>query len=162
MVAVYREALDDCSAELASIRERVNKDQFDSMVKFLQRYAIIKACGTIERVIKSLIADYVEQHALPETQQYLETKVRESSTNPKTSLISALLGDFCSDWKSCFDDNISGHNQEKQSLNSLVQLRNDFAHGKSPNTSINTIIRYFDDAKNIVSIVDQILLTPRE
>ena len=34
---------------------------------------------------------------------------------------------------------MKAHNQEKQSLNSLVQLRNDFAHGKSPNTSINTI-----------------------
>lgn len=112
MEAVYKETLDDCSTELESIKSRVNKDQFDSMVKFLQRYAIIKACGTIETVVKSLIADHVEQHALPETQQYLETKVRDSSTNPKTS--------------------------------------------------INTIIRYFDDARSILVIVDQILSEARE
>lgn len=157
MEAIYTTILDDCKTELQTIKARIDKDQFDSMVKFLQRYAIVKACGTIETVVKSLISDYVEQGAKVETQHYIENKVRDSSTNPKTSLISSVLGDFSPDWKNQFEIEMKAHNQEKQSLNSLVQLRNDFAHGKSPNTSINTIINYYADARTIVSIVDQII-----
>ena len=69
-------------------------DQFDDIVKFLQRYAIIKACGTIEYVVKTMIADHVDAGASSELQNYISVKVRESSTNPTTGNISSLLGSF--------------------------------------------------------------------
>ena len=75
--------LDDCSDELERIKTRINKDQFDDMVKFLQLYANIKACGTIEYVVKNMIADHVDAGASSELQNYISVKVRESSTNPK-------------------------------------------------------------------------------
>ena len=70
------------------------------MVMFLQRYAIIKACGTIEFVTKNMIADYVDAGAIAEVQNYISVKVRDSSTNPSTGNISNLLGEFSSKvWK---------------------------------------------------------------
>lgn len=89
-------------------------DQFDDMVKFLQRYAIIKACGTIEYVVKTMIADHVDAGASSELQNYISVKVRESSTNPTTGNISSLLGEFSSTgWKKSFDNALS-HNEEKR------------------------------------------------
>ena len=45
---------------------------------------------------------------------------------------------------------------EKDKLNSLVQLRNDFAHGDSIAVSIDTVIKYFDSAINILNILDEV------
>ena len=147
--------LDDCSDELEKIKARINKDQFDDMVKVLQRYAIIKACGTIEYVVKTMIADHVDAGCGPELQNYISVNVRESSTNPTTGNISNLLGEFSSaGWKKSFDNALTSHNEEKASLNSLVQLRNDFAHGKSPTIGIIGIIKYFNHARTIVSLVE--------
>lgn len=152
--------LNDCSDELEKIKTRINKNQFDDMVRFLQRYAIIKACGTIEYVVKNMIADHVEAGSSPELQNYISVKVRDSSTNPTTGNISNLLGEFsATGWKRSFDNALSSHNQEKASLNSLVQLRNDFAHGQSPTIGILNIIRYFDHARTIVSLVETALNT---
>jgi hypothetical protein len=150
--------LDDCSDELEKIKTRINKDQFDDMVKFLQRYAIIKACGTIEYVVKNMIADHVDAESSSELQNYISVKVRESSTNPTTGNISNLLGEFSSTgWKKSFDNALTSHNEEKTSLNSLVQLRNDFAHGKSPTIGIISVIKYFNHARTIVSLVETAL-----
>ena len=150
--------LDDCADELAKIKQRIDKDKFDDMVMFLQRYAIIKACGTIEHVVKNLIADKVDAGTSQEIKKYIETNVRDSSTNPRTGNISALLGEFSSNqWKVDFDEQIKLHINEKGSLNALVQLRNDFAHGLSPNTTINAIIQYFAHSRVIVEIVDGII-----
>lgn len=150
--------LDDCAAELQKIKKRIDKDQFDDMVKFLQRYAIIKACGTIETVVKNMIADHVDAGTSQELQNYISGRVRESSTNPSTGNVSGLLGEFSpSAWKASFDEKVKQHANEKTSLNSLVQLRNDFAHGLSPNTTINTVIRYFDHARIILTLVDEAL-----
>lgn len=152
--------LDDCSDELEKIKNQINKDPFDEMVKFLQRYAIIKACGTIEYVVKSMVANHVDSETTPELQNYISIKVRDSSTNPSTGNISNLLGEFSSKhWKVIFDNEVSGHVEEKASLNSLVQLRNDFAHGKSPNTGILSIIKYYNHARTILSFVDTALNT---
>lgn len=125
---------------------------------FLQRYAIIKACGTVGSVVKNMIADHVDAGTIAEVQNYISTKVRENSTNSSTGNISSLLGEFSSrTWKANFDAKVAQHGAEKVSLNSLVQLRNDFAHGRSPNTTINTIIRYFDHARIIITLVEETL-----
>lgn len=153
-----KEKLNECAEELQKIKVRIDKNQFDDMVKYLQRYAIIKACGTVESVVKNMIADYVDADTNLEIQNYIAVKVRDSSTNPSTGNISHLLGEFSSlGWKVAFDEKIKNHQTEKVSLNSLVQLRNDFAHGNSPNATINTIICYFDDARLIISLVEEAL-----
>ena len=158
MTSELLDRLDDCSDELEKIKTRINKDQFDDMVKFLQRYAIIKACGTIEYVVKNMIADHVDVGSNSELQNYISVKVRESSTNPTTGNISNLLGEFSSTgWKRKFDTELVNHLEEKASLNSLVQLRNDFAHGKSPTIGILNIIKYYDHARSIVLLVEMVL-----
>lgn len=96
----YTQRLNECLDELKKIKARIDANCFDDMVAFLQRYAIIKSCGTIEYVVKNIISDFVEQGAKVEISAYITKNVRESSSNPKTGLISDLLGNFSSEiWK---------------------------------------------------------------
>jgi len=45
----------------------------------------------------------------------------------------------------------------KDKINSLIQLRNDFAHGDSINVSIDTVITYFDAAVEVLKILDAVV-----
>lgn len=155
----YTIQLDDCYLELVKIKTRINKNIFDEMVSYLQKYSIIKACGTIEQVFKNMLSDYLEQDANEEICVYIDKNIRESSANPKTGNISSILNDFSPKWKNEFDNYLKVENQKKQSLNSLVQLRNDFAHGRNPNSSISTIIDYYADARLIIEKVSDIIST---
>ena len=98
----YKRRLDDCKDELNELKTRINRDQLDSMVKFLQRYAIIKACGTIEATFKDIFADKIEQGVSTEVQKYLDANVRDSSTNPSTQKIEKILEQFSKEWKEKF------------------------------------------------------------
>lgn len=60
-----------------------------------------------------------------------------------------------SEWKTSFDQQVK-QSREKDKLNSLVQLRNDFAHGDSISVSIDTVINYFDSGVKILNILDSV------
>ena len=75
--------------------------------------------------------------------------------NPNTGNMSNMLQNISSEWKTLFDQQVK-QSGEKDKLNSLVQLRNDFAHGDSISVSIDTVIKYFDSAVKILNILDNV------
>ena len=86
---------------------------------------------------------------------YLEKAIIDSSCNPNTGNMSNMLQNISSEWKTLFDQQVK-QSGEKDKLNSLVQLRNDFAHGDSISVSIDTVIKYFDSAVKILNILDNV------
>ena len=53
----YERLLQDCAIELNSIQQWIVNHNLDSNVRFLTSYSVIKACGTIEIVLKQIIYD---------------------------------------------------------------------------------------------------------
>lgn len=150
----YNDMIKDTEAELNSIRQWINAgNQFDSKTRYLVSYSVIKASGTVEVIFKNIIYDYLIINANDKTKMYLEKMIVDSSCNPNTGNMSNMLQNISSVWKESFDHLVkeSGH---KDKLNSLVQLRNDFAHGESISASIDTIIKYFKSAVEILKILD--------
>ena len=82
----------------------------------------------------------------------------ESSCNPGPVNIGRILEQINGQLKRNFDDTLKG-TQQKGDLTSLVNLRNDFAHGRDVTASINTIVRYFDSGKWVLTVLDNILNT---
>ena len=85
-----------------------------------------------------------------------EKMILDSSCNPNTGNMSNMLQNISSQWKNIFDQRVKDSG-EKDKLNSLVQLRNDFAHGDSISVSIDTVINYFDSATNILHILCDVI-----
>lgn len=154
----YTEMLDDTERELKEIRKWINKDRnkFDSKTRYLISYSVIKASGTIEVVFKHLIFDYLVAGAKEETKTYLENMIVESSCNPNTGNMSNMLQSISAERRKEFDEQVkeSGY---KDKINSLIQLRNDFAHGDSINVSIDTVITYFKSAIEVLKILDLVV-----
>ena len=158
MRAEYIQMIDDARQEILNIRTWINQDknQLDSKSKYLIAYCVVRASGTIEVTYKNIIFDYLTTGAQSETVVYLEKMILESSSNPNTGNISNLLQSVSVPWKDLFDQGVKEDNI-KSDVNSLVQLRNDFAHGKNINISIDTVLRYFESATKMLYILDNIV-----
>lgn len=151
----YRQQLDDAMQELKSIREWINKDKnkFDIKTKYLVSYAVVKASGSIEVVFKKMVFDFLSFNVRSETSQYLEKMILDSSCNPNTG---NMLQNISTEKRNIFDQRVK-ESEKKDKLNSLVQLRNDFAHGDNINISIDTVVAYFDAGNSILGILDEVI-----
>jgi hypothetical protein len=130
-----------------------------SIISYLTKYAIIRACGTVERSFKSIIYDKASNSVCAEVDKYLENTIIDSSINPSLDNINRLLARFGGQWNQSFKDKMRGyHQKEKDSLQSLVDLRNEFAHGGNPVASIQSIKEYFDDSVKILEALDTIIV----
>lgn len=149
--------IEDTKQELTDIKKWINNgNQFDSKTRYLISYSVIKASGTVEVIFKGTIYDYLSNDANEVAKTYLEKMILDSSCNPSSGNISNMLQNISSVWKTDFDQQVK-ESGEKDKLNSLVQLRNDFAHGDSISVSIDTVINYFSSAVVILHILCSIM-----
>lgn len=139
----YQQTLRDCEIELNNIQQWINSNRLDSNVRFLTSYSVIKACGTVEYVFKQIIYDHLSNGANDEAKTYLNKSIIEASFNPSTGQMYRILEKINSEWKVEFENLIKGSLQMGQ-LNSLVKLRNNFAHGSVITASINDVINYYN------------------
>jgi hypothetical protein len=133
----------------------------NTVVPYLTRYAIIRSCGAIEVSYKTIIADYCSKRAKKQVKFYLTNKVRENSNNPSYDNICRMLSDFDKGWNTKFKEKIKAHINNPSimtSVQSLVDARNEFAHGGSPGSSINNVIDYFLACRELINILDSIII----
>ena len=148
--------LDDCDLEIKNIKTWIDSNKLDSKVKFLVAYAVIKASGSIELVFKSMINTFLSQNCIDETKVFLIKNITDSSANPSSGIIEKYLEQFDGRRKVRFSDLLNG-SQDKGNLNSLVSLRNDIAHGRPLNSSINDVESYFESGKKILEILEEVI-----
>lgn len=153
--------LDGCHDELKRLEEAMSLFGATSPIGiYLSRYAIIKACGTIEQAFKSLVADNAEVKQTQQIKNFLRNKVRESSMNPNNDNILKLLGSFDDIWVAQYKAQVQAlpdRAKVMDSLKSLVNARNDFAHGGNPSASIVNVHEYFADARRLMEIIDGVI-----
>lgn len=155
------QTLNVCATELDRVRTLIDGLGIQSPIApYLTNYALIRACGTIEQAFKSTIADYCERRSKRQIKRFLSRKVRESSMNPSYDRICQLLNDFDEDWKVNFKSAVDASGDRRMlldSLESLVDARNEFAHGGNPNVSIGYILDYYAHARQIIEMLDNVV-----
>lgn len=156
-----QQILDECKNDLDAVKSIIDSLGYSSsIVPYLNKYAIIKACGVVEVAFKAIIADYCSKRVKKQVKYYIDRKVRTASSNPSFDNICKFLGDFDEQWKKDFKNKIKDHPDSarlKTSMESLVNARNEFAHGGNPSTTITDVISYFSDFHAAIQILDAIL-----
>lgn len=155
-----QEQLQQCKAELDNIDSIIRSSPLDKNVPYLTMYALIKSCGTIEYVFKSIVADYFSISTIPQIHTYIDNTVREGYSSPKYDNICRLIRKFDDKWTKAFKQNIEDHpNKNKiiDSINSLVNNRHQFAHGKNPTVSFKEIQNYYSDSVEVLNILDAVV-----
>lgn len=136
---------------------KLAKSQSDDEVKsLLAKIICIRISGLLEVAIKSRISDYSDNKTPKEIKRFLTQKFKDI-TNLKSSKLCDVLGTFSSDWKSSFEKEISENQQLKSSLDSLITLRNDIAHGQTCSISLNNVQQYYNDVKIAIDLFDKII-----
>jgi len=154
--------LNECEQDLKRVKVLIDSLGIGShIVPYLNSYAVIKACGTTEVAFKTIITDYCSWHSKKQVKEYLTKKVRDSSMNPSYDNIIRALNDFDKDWKKQFQDGINAHPQKDAiliSMKSLVDARNSFAHGSSHSLTINDTIKYYENFRLAINLLDTIIV----
>lgn len=152
----------DCSSELDDIRIKLSSlPALDKSRYYLTQYALIRACGTIEFVYRSIVADFFDASPLTQIHTYLEKTVRTGSMSATYQNMQNLLGKFDDTWKSNFKQAVQQHpqcNQLTSSAKSLVENRHAFAHGRPPTATFTDIQNYYNDALVLINLFDSIVV----
>ncbi|NQD69986.1 hypothetical protein HP439_04525 [Sphingobacterium shayense] len=130
-------------------------------VPFLTKYAIIKACGTLEQAFKTLISDFGCAGQSSQIKRFVNISFRESSINPNLNNIYSSLSKFDNQWNDDFKRYLHSDTdctRIKTSIKSLNNARNQFAHGGNPTVTFSDVKDYFDDAKKIISYLEKCLV----
>lgn len=127
-------------------------------VPFLTKYAIIKACGTIEQSFKTIIYDYACRDQSLHVKNFISSSFKESSLNPSLNNIHSSLTKFNEDWNEKFKENLKAEpniERIRSSLRSLNNARNQFAHGVNLSMTFNDIKLYFEDSMKVIEHLEK-------
>lgn len=153
--------LTNCDAELTHINTIiVGLGGTNLVVPYLNKYSVIKSCGTIEISFKTLIADFCSKRSKPQVKNFLNKRVRENSANPSYSRILQILAEFDGNWVTNFKAQMQAlpnYDSITSSIQSLVDARNDFAHGGNPTITFTDIKSYFDESKQLIVTLDNVI-----
>lgn len=161
MKAELSNLLLECSQQLNDIDKKMSVlPVFDKTRTYLTQYALMKACGTLEYVYRSIVADFFDQSSLTQIHTYLDKTVRSGSMSATYDNMTKLLGKFDSDWRKNFKDAIQKRSDAQKiiaSANSLVTNRHLFAHGHVPTATFNDILQYYNDASILIYELDSVI-----
>lgn len=159
--SVADQILSDCDADLQDALNLIGKyGVFHDIVPYLNKYGIIRACGSIEVAFKTIIADYCDDGSKQQVINFVNAKIRENPANPRYDKICQILKSVDEDWNNEFKTKVKSQSNKTQILfgiNSLVDARNDFAHGGNPNVSLNDTYTYFTESKKLIDILDSVV-----
>ncbi len=148
--------IDDCQNDLDRIKHYIKEHPLDSICQYLICYSVVRASGVLEVVAKNIIFSYLSQNAVPEAVRFLEKEIVDSSWNPSCGRIQKILDKISPRWSREFQVKTHG-TKEKSDLNSLINLRNDFAHGQMITASIENIEEYFHGSCQVLRWLGQIV-----
>jgi|GEM_PF-915392 len=153
-----QDALLDIGDELHEIETMILEKPFNKGNVYHTRYAVVRACGSVESAFKQIIFDHFAESVGDEKiNNYLEKSILRSSMNPRLERMRGILKQFDASWDIEFKnmlDQLEDIQKKKDSLKSLVDLRNQFAHGTPINASISSVIEYYHDALEILKCYD--------
>lgn len=156
-----QDMLDECTAELNDIEVRINAlPSLDKGRRYFTNYALIKACGTVEFVYRSIVADHFSQLSNSRIDTYLDTTIRQGSNSATYDNMKKILNKFDAQWGKNFQTAVNGNPKGQQFIgasNSLVTNRHNFAHGRVPTATFLEIKQYYTDVVSLVQIFDSIV-----
>jgi hypothetical protein len=131
-----------------------------NVIPYLNKYSIIRSCGAIEASFKTIISDFCNKRSKKQIKNYINEKIRDSSINPSYNNICKTLKCFDEKWSSDFKQQLNSHPEKlviMDSLGSLIDARNEFAHGGNPTITLTDTRTYFEKSEIVISILDNIV-----
>jgi hypothetical protein len=116
------------------------------------RYLCVLVSGFLENSVELCLSEYTRRGTNPAVSNFVSSKLR-SFQNPKMSAIAEIFGSFNPDWRTQIEAATQG--QLSDSVNSIVGNRHKIAHGESVSLSLSSITAYYEDAAQVVDLLQK-------
>ncbi|MFA6318984.1 MAG: HEPN domain-containing protein [Elusimicrobiota bacterium] len=117
------------------------------------KYLCVLVSGFLEQAVIELILEYVRNKSDGRIQSHVERRLRKL-TNLKSQLLLDVVGGFDPDWRRSLEPILV--DEYKAALDSVVDLRNTIAHGKSVGVTMKSVTDYYVRVKLVVGEVARI------
>lgn len=129
----------------------------DLLKRDMARYACVLVSGHLEESLRLLVSDYVKGKSTLIVHRYVESNINRI-TNCTYNKIVNILKSFSQPWADEFCNNIVTYepipNKYKDSVDSIVAVRHQIAHGKNTGISMVMIEGYFNDINQVIEILN--------
>src|SRR2546430_12150888 len=116
------------------------------------RYLCVLVSGFLENSVELCLAEYTRRGTNPVISNFVSSRLR-GFQNPKMSAIAEIFGAFNPDWRTQIEAATQG--QLSDSVNSIVGNRHKIAHGESVSLSLGSITAYYQDAVQVVDLLQR-------
>ena len=133
--------------------ERVKGFGDDEVKAHLAKYLCVLVSAFLENSTRIVVLKYVGTRSHDNVLNFVNSRVR-NVTNLNEEKLKQLLGAFSGDWRIRFESDIS--NEQKAALDSVTNLKNRVAHGKTADVSFVRINNYYQNIRKVVEVVQKI------
>jgi hypothetical protein len=145
-IARHKQRLDTLFAKSALLPHE------DEILAHWARYLCVQVSGFLEVSIKTIYREYAKNTSAPNIQNYV-TKQLSNFQNPTSGKISNLVGSFNPEWEKELNDAIEG--EIKDSIDSIINIRNKVAHGENSGIRLSTIKNYYENAVKLIIFLEK-------
>ncbi|MEK7994879.1 MAG: HEPN domain-containing protein [Planctomycetota bacterium] len=143
-VSRLRQQLDATFARARTVRDDVE------LQSDLARYLCVLISGFLEQAVVELLLEHTRRRAAPSVQRHVESQLRRF-TSAKAQRLVELLGSFDAEWRMNLETFLV--DERKDAVDSIVDLRNSIAHGRSVGVTISRVSNYY---REIEAVVEQV------
>ena len=126
----------------------------DETMAWLAQLMTIWASGYLEASCREVLLEYTRKRADHKVVDFVSHELNRFQS-PKMNNILTLIRRFDAEAASQLGDFVEG--EIKDSIDSIVGIRHQIAHGRSANISVGRITRYFDNAKKCTRKMAELL-----
>ena len=132
-----------------ALQERADID--DEVKAHFTSYLCVRTSGYVEFAVKTILREYAKSKTNePNISNFVNSQM-ERTLNPNRGAMLSLIGEFNSDWSETIKADIK--NEIGTSLDSIVSLRNQIAHGEDVTLAFHDMQKYFGHAQEVVKLI---------
>lgn len=128
----------------------------DEVKSLLANFLCVRTSGLLETFIKGRISDYLDKKVTKEVKRYISLKMKDITSLNANKIVS-VLDTFSKSWAISFQSYIDSHEQEKNSLNSIISNRHNIAHGQKSSVTFTNMKQYYVDIKAVIKELNNII-----
>jgi RiboL-PSP-HEPN len=119
------------------------------------RYLCVLVSGYIEVAMRSLCAEYARRRGNSHIHRFVQSHLQQFQ-NPKSGKVLDLLGSFSIEWRQELEAKIEG--ELKDSVDSIVNNKNNIAHGENTGISYVTVREYYRNVQKFIDVVESLCI----
>lgn len=120
------------------------------------KYLCVLVSAYLECALRALLLDFVRSRSSGKVESFVGYKLKPW-TNPKTNKIIDLFGLFDKDWRADLAAFLI--DEKKDSVDSLVALRNRIAHGENVEVTLSRIKKIYQVVNEVITHVADLMVS---